>query len=126
MLSAGMVCALTLHPALHGNPAKRLRSSKAVLWSDPGEVRKRDLANGPGGASNHPRAPFEFVEEELSGTSPKVKVKDANGSTWIVKWGPEAYASSFSSHLVWACGYFVETEYFIPAGRLYTVQGFYI
>lgn len=52
----------------------------------------------------------------MAGTNPKVKVKDANGDEWEVKWGAEAFASPFSSHLAWSCGYFVETEYFVPNG----------
>lgn len=121
-MGAGLVCALTLHPALEAKPKSRPHALKEVLWRDPGEIGHRDLAYGPGGSSGRPRAPFHFVEEEAAGTSPKVKVKDSRGTTWIIKWGPEAYASNFSSHLVWACGYIVETEYFLPSGRILNVH----
>src|SRR5678809_1284862 len=38
--------------------------------------------------------------------------------TWSVKWGEEVSPSVFCSRLVWACGYFVEPEYFVPIGRI--------
>jgi hypothetical protein len=89
-----------------------------ILWHDPGDVARLDVAAGPGGKAARPRPPFRFVEEDRSGTSPKVTVRDAAGRTWSVKWGREAWASTFSSHLVWACGYSVETEYFVRRGRI--------
>lgn len=101
---------------------KRKPALQAVLWRDPGDVTLRDLSAGPGGRNGVPKPPFRFVEEDLAGTNPKLKVKDVRGAAWIVKWGPEAYASAFSSHLVWACGYSVETEYFVPSGRIAGAQ----
>ncbi len=94
------------------------KKSVEILWRNPGNVSRRDLAYGPGGRAEAPRSPYHFEEEVLSGTNPKVKIKDRRGVTWEVKFGPEAYASAFSSHLVWACGYVVETEYFEPSGRI--------
>src|SRR5579884_116990 len=99
------------------------RAGTNLLWHDPGNVAALDLAYGPGGHTGRPRPPFRFLEEDKSGTSPKVLVRDAAGRKWSVKWGREAWASTFSSHFVWACGYFAETEYFVPRGRLLTVHG---
>jgi hypothetical protein len=90
----------------------------AAIWHNPGNVRALDLAWGPGGKAHRPRPPFRFIEEDMSGTAPKIKVRDADGVTWSVKWGKEAWTSPFSTHFVWACGYFVETEYFIDRGRI--------
>jgi|SRR5579884_1538590 len=94
-----------------------------ILWRNPGNVAALDLAYGPGGREGRPRPPFRFLSEDLSGTSPKVKVRDARGRTWVLKWGAEAWASTFSSHFAWACGYIAETEYFIPRGRIDGAHG---
>jgi len=103
-----------------GSPAwtKHPPESQAILWRDPGPVEKLDLAYPPGGPAGMPVPPFQFIQEDHSGTNPKVKVKDAHGHTWAVKFGPEAHASVFSSHLVAACGYVVEPEYFIGRSRI--------
>ena len=78
---------------------------------------------GAGGEANQPQAPFQFIKEELSGTTPKMQVKDAKGTRWVVKFGEEAKPSAFATRLVWACGYTVETEYLIPHGTITGVRG---
>ncbi|HZU27675.1 MAG TPA: hypothetical protein VFA04_19245 [Bryobacteraceae bacterium] len=90
-----------------------------LLWRNPGNVARLDLADGPGGRAGRPKPPFRFVAEDVSGTSPKVTVQDSAGRKWSVKWGKEAWPSTFSSHLAWACGYFAETEYFVARGRIF-------
>lgn len=57
----------------------------AVLWRDPGAVASKDLFWGNGGRAEAPRPPFTFVDEDLSGTKPKVRVTDARGTKWNVK-----------------------------------------
>jgi hypothetical protein len=116
-VAAGLLTVLALDAQLFAKPThKHKHQFLEVLWTDPGNVSQKNLAQGPGGRTRSPRPPFHFVEEDLSGTNPKIKVKDANHVEWAMKWGPEAYASPFSSHLAWACGYIVETEYFVPRG----------
>src|SRR5438309_1125988 len=34
----------------------------AVLWTDPGDVRSRDLYWGPGGKEHQPQPPVEFLQ----------------------------------------------------------------
>src|SRR5262249_27168797 len=67
--------------------------------------------------------PFQFVDEDLSGTNPKINVTDNRGWNWNVKWGEEARPSTFCTRLVWACGYFVQPEYFLPYGSIDGVHG---
>jgi hypothetical protein len=43
-------------------------------------------------------------------------VRDARGSTWSVKFGPEAKPESFSTRFAWAAGYFAEPAYFVREG----------
>ncbi len=93
------------------------------VWRDPGQVETLDLAGGPGGREGAPLAPFTFLEENLNGSNPKVKVKDANGIEWSVKWGTEVNAETVAIRLVWAAGYFVEPAYFVPSGKIDGVTG---
>jgi len=102
---------------------KKLPAGQNILWQDPGAVETLDLVYGIGGEANQPQPPYQFIEEELSGTTPKVKVKDARGTTWVVKWGEEAKPSAFATRLAWACGYTVETEYLISRGEITGVHG---
>ena len=97
---------------------RRLLASKHTIWRDPGDVAGLDLVNGPGGRAGAPRPPFEFLEEHTSGSQPCVSVRDDTGKRWRVKWGNEVRSENFAVRLVWACGYFAETTYFIDDGEI--------
>jgi len=97
---------------------RRLRASRHVIWRDPGDIAALDLVNGPGGSSGAPRPPFHFVEEHASGSQPCVSVRDAADRRWRVKWGNEVRSENFAVRLVWACGYFAETTYFVEDGAI--------
>jgi hypothetical protein len=97
-----------------------IAGGRAVLWRDPGAVEKLDLRYGPGGPSEAPRAPFQFVKEDTSGSNPKVLARDATGRQWSVKFGSEVQSDTFSSRLAMALGYFVEPNYFVESG---TIEG---
>lgn len=88
------------------------------IWSDPGAVEDLNFASGFGGRTGDPKPPFTFIEESLSGTNPKVRVKDADGVEWTVKFGSEVNAETFATRVAWAAGYFVEPNYFITSGRV--------
>jgi len=96
--------------------AEAANALPAVLWRDPGDIASLDLLNGAGGAKDapDPHADYVFVEEDLSGTSPKFYVKDSNGVKWLVKLGPEAKPETAATRLVWAMGYFTDEDYFLP------------
>src|SRR5215475_9606094 len=97
---------------------KAAQVSATLIWADPGAVESLDFAGGPGGRNGEPKPPFTFIEESLSGTNPKVHVKDANGVKWTVKFGSEVNAETFATRVAWAAGYFVEPNYFIPIGKV--------
>jgi hypothetical protein len=97
--------------------------ARAVLWRNPGAVEQLDFVGGSGGRARAPRPPFVFVEEDMGGTSPKIKVKDANGAEWSVKWGEEVNAEVVASRIAWAAGYFVEPSYFLARGKIQRVKG---
>jgi hypothetical protein len=92
-----------------------------VIWADPGAVENLDLAAGIGGRKHAPKPPFTFIEESLTGSNPKVKVKDANGVEWTAKFGTEVNAETFATRIAWAVGYFVEPAYFVPSGKIESV-----
>jgi hypothetical protein len=109
--------------ALAQNPGEsRDKNARAagtpVLWRDPGNIAARDLLWGSGSQSTAPNPPFTFVEEDASGTKPKVEVTDANGEKWKVKFGDEVHAETAATRLIWALGYGVEETYFVPSGQI--------
>ena len=106
-----------------GKADKSATPSGPTIWRDPGAVGSLDFVNGPGGEKQAPKPPFTFVEEDLGGTNPKVKVKDADGQTWGVKWGSEVHSEVFASRLVWAAGYYVEPSYFVESGTIAGATG---
>jgi hypothetical protein len=89
-------------------------TQNAKLWRDPGAVENLDMATGPDGLQ--PQQPFTFLEEVGSGTSSKMKVRDATDRLWAVKFGSEAKAEAFNNRFVWALGYFSVPTYFIVEG----------
>jgi hypothetical protein len=133
LLSALLLSAASL-PAAHAiqkeDKDKKEKKAKApiqkgtpVLWRDPGEVEQLDFVGGPGGRQRAPKPPFTFVEENLSGSNPKVRVTDANGVKWAVKFGSEVNAESFATRLLWATGYFVEPNYYVASGVIQGARG---
>jgi hypothetical protein len=62
--------------------------------------------------------PFTFIDEDKSGESPKINVRDARGARWVVKLGEEAQAETVSTLLVWAVGYFAEEAYYFDRVRI--------
>jgi hypothetical protein len=101
----------------------RLGPGEKVLWTDPGDPSILDFQYGIGGRERQPQPPFHFTDEDLTGSSPKVNVTDGRGAIWNVKWGPESRPSTFCTRLVWACGYYAETEYFVREGRIEGAHG---
>ena len=95
-----------------------LSASRHVIWRDPGTVEELNLVDGPGGPSSAPVPPFRFEEEHLTGSQPCVSVIDARHRRWRVKWGNEVRAENFAVRLVWACGYYAETTYFVASGSI--------
>jgi len=88
----------------------------AVLWQAPGAITLSDWIWGPGGEARAPRPPYQFVDEDLNGTNPKIRVRDANGNQWIVKFGGEIHSEVFASRLLFALGYVTEPNYFVESG----------
>ena len=97
-------------------------AGKPLLW------QSRDASNlnlfwGMGSQDRAPKPPFTFDKEDATGTNPKIKVIDANGVKWNVKFDDEVNSEVASARLVWACGYMVEESYFIRSGQVAGVKG---
>jgi hypothetical protein len=98
------------------------RPGEKVIWLDPGDPSQFDFQYGAAGSERQPQAPFSFVNEDLSRTTPKINVVDSRGVAWNVKWGEEASPSVFCTRLTSACGYLAEPEYFVAKGRIDKVR----
>ena len=112
-------CVVGVEPA-----ARAAEAESKILWRDPGPIAKRDLYWGKGSAARAPKPPFTFVEEDTSGSRPKLKVRDAAGVNWSAKLAPpdpllnEVHAEIAASRIMWALGYFVDENYYVPSGRI--------
>jgi hypothetical protein len=96
--------------------APLIREGEYVLWHDPGAIESLDFRYGIGGEEMAPKPPFQFADEDSTGSTPKVKVKDANGRSWVIKFGQEASPDTFCTRLAWALGYYVEPTYYVDEG----------
>lgn len=114
---AGLFLGLSAGEAIQ-KKKKDDQPGKPIIWQDPGNVEKLDFVGGFGGRDKAPKPPFAFLEESMSGSNPKVRVKDANGVEWTAKFGSEVNAETFTTRIAWAAGYFVEPAYFVPSGRI--------
>lgn len=88
--------------------------ARVSLWSSPVNIGHRNLFFGPGGRQDQPLGSFRFVKEDLDGSSPKFYVRDQDGTKWKVKLGPEARPETVATRLIWAAGYQVDEDYFLP------------
>ena len=91
-------------------------AGQAVLWQEPGTITENDWTWGSGGEARAPRPPFEFVGEDLNGTNPKIRVRDAKGDRWTVKFGGENHGDIFTSRLLYALGYLTAPSYYVASG----------
>jgi hypothetical protein len=117
-----LFCAVILClPALAGDHVERkaftaptaTRAQVAELWTrrSPSELNVLDRA---GGSGQRPGNRFTFVKEDTSGTSPKFEIVDENGVHWKAKLGEESRPETAATRLVWAAGYFTDTDYYLP------------
>lgn len=98
-------------------------SGTPAMWEDRGNIASLNLVYGIGSPDGMPKPPFQFDKEDVTGTNPKIKVIDANGIKWNIKFDEEVHAEVASSRIVWACGYMVEESYFIQSGKVIGVTG---
>jgi len=95
-------------------PAKDSSSVAPAIWHDSGDIKSKDLLNGPGGEKDRPQLPLKVLKEDRGGQNSKFDVEDANGTKWKAKLGIEAQPEVVATRLLWAIGYFTNENYFIP------------
>jgi hypothetical protein len=98
-------------PSVAQEPSQTGAAGQATLWTDPGNIRTRNLFWGPGGEDHQPQLPVEFVSEDMSGTSPKFEVRDSAGKKWTAKLGLEAKPETAATRLLWAVGFNANVNY---------------
>ena len=89
-------------------------SHASSLWHDRGNMKSLNLLYGSGGKEHQPSGKFTFVKEAKEGTSPKFDIVDGKGVHWKVKLGEEAKPETAATRLVWAAGYAVDDDYYLP------------
>jgi hypothetical protein len=107
---------------VRSNAALWAQIRNPVLWQEPASIAGLDLFYGHGGESKQPKPPFIFESEDKDGTNPKMDVRDAEGKKWRVKSGEEARPEVVASRLLWAMGYYVNDDYFLPSGAVSNVK----
>lgn len=112
MVVTVIVCSECLG-AQQAHPAVAATAETVVLWSDPGNIKSRDLYYGPGGQKDEPQLPTRFLEEDREGNSPKFIVEDGAGHKWKAKLGLEAQPEPVANRLLWAIGYNTNENYFL-------------
>jgi hypothetical protein len=100
----------------HAKAKEKSASLPAVIWRDPGDMASLNLLYGAGGKADAPSpdGPFTFVKEDLQETSPKFDVTDDKGTKWRVKLGQEPQSETAATRFLWAAGYFVDEDYYLP------------
>ncbi len=108
----------------NGQPVAVVASSYiyngAILWQPPVDIECRDLYYGAGGRAGAPDTSkaFTYVRRSKSGTQKKIIVEDIHGDEWTVKFGREARPETAATRIVWAVGYHVDQDYFVPYARI--------
>jgi hypothetical protein len=118
-----LIIAATTAYASHQAPAPQKTPppvyDNALLWRDPGAIESRNLYWGDAAEERQPKPPFQFVQENLKGTTAKVIVTDANAVTWDVKLsGEESHPEVLASRLLWGIGYPTQEMYFVHDGMI--------
>jgi hypothetical protein len=115
-LLATILAMVAFATSAHGQktaPSPAQDHHEAVIWTDPGDIKSKDLFNGPGGEKHRPQLPVKFLKEDKNGHNSKLDVEDDGGTKWKAKLGIEAQPETVATRLLWAAGYFTNEDYFV-------------
>ena len=114
--AASWSCASSLSAHKTDQQPRGHTSLPAVIWRDPGRVASLNLMYGAGGKQHapDPKGTFSFLKEDPLATSPKFDVVDRQGVEWKVKLGQEPQSETAAARFMWAAGYFVDEDYYLP------------
>ncbi len=95
--------------------AKKDAGLPQVIFDDSVNPATADLTYGVGGKEHAPdlTGTFTFIEEDMEQSQPKFDIKDSQGNRWRVKLGEEVKSETAATHLIWAMGYYVDTDYYV-------------
>jgi hypothetical protein len=114
--------ALKKEPKVRSDHANSARSG--VLWVAPADIRTRNLFYGSGGERREPHGTtFTFEKEDMSGSNPKMDVRDSDGVKWKLKLGTEPRPETAASRLLWSAGYFTLDYYLVKDARIEELPG---
>src|SRR5215510_9954951 len=91
------VIALCFVSSVTAQKHKEPKVGKPVIWADPGKVELMDFIGGAAGQANTPKPPFTFVEESMSGSNPKVRVRVAKVSAFTSVPNLAVHSAPFAS-----------------------------
>lgn len=120
-LAVPLACFLPA-PAHGASKPAQAKAPISALWSERADLTSLNLLYGSGGKEHAPAGKFTFVSEDKAGTAPKFEVTDEQGVKWKVKLGEEAQSETAATRLVWAAGYFVDEDYFVPELQVENMQ----
>jgi hypothetical protein len=69
VLATIVAAAPLLSSAQQFSPVAAAAVSSPTLWTEPADVKARNLYYGPGGEEGQPREPLTFVKEDDAGSS---------------------------------------------------------
>jgi hypothetical protein len=84
-----------------------------AIWTDPGDIKSKNMLLGPGGEKDRPQLPVKFLKEDEKGQNSKFDVEDSSGTRWKAKLGIEAQPEIVATRLLWAIGYYTNENYFV-------------
>jgi hypothetical protein len=95
--------------------AKKDAGLPQIIFDDSVNPATADLTYGVGGKEHAPDSTgtFTFIEEDMEQSQPKFDIKDSQGNRWRVKLGEEVKSETAATHLIWAMGYYVDTDYYV-------------
>jgi hypothetical protein len=119
-----IVAAMTAACAGHSAPRATVTNPAQVdvkqLWIEPVDIESRDLFQGAALREfvPDPNETFTLVRVDRKGYSPGYEVRDAKGTIWDVKTGPEAQTEIVASRILWALGYHQPPAYYLASWTL--------
>ena len=88
-------------------------AGNAVLW-EAADVSSRNMTLGPGGAEMQPVVKgIKYIGRQPGGNNLKHRLKDGNGTEWVVKVADESQPEVAAVRLLWAAGYGTEIDYLV-------------
>jgi len=118
-LTLGLATSALAQKSKKPKEIEAIPAGKPILWTEPGDIRSRDLYWGRGEQAMQPDlSTVTLIRKEKGGYSTKYRVRDGSGRVWVAKLGKEAKGETAAVRLMWAVGYFSDVNYLVPRVRV--------